>query len=143
MLLCLPANARAVRISSAKATRKMPKPPARGPDIVERRGRQRRAGQASRDRADGRDAVAREVEQPGERDAATTTISAPGTIGRKRRRVSIAPSETTLTAKRGAAHVAELAHDIPEPSQRSGASTSSPSSLPSWAITSMTATPCK
>ena len=50
--------------------------------------------------------------------AITTTRSAPGRAGRKRRSVSSAASEVTLTAIVGAAHVSELPRHIREPLQR-------------------------
>ena len=50
--------------------------------------------------------------------AATTTISAPGTIGRKRRRPNSAPSETTLTASVAPLTSPSSLHHLPEPAQR-------------------------
>ncbi len=75
--------------------------------------------------------------------AATTTNSAPGSAGTKRRRMNNAASETTLTA---------TVVPLTSPSSCSvsfslpsglSASMSSPRSLLSWVITSTTATPCR
>ena len=137
-----PANARAVRISSANETRNSPtaagtswtmspsggvgtvgrgSPLATGPTVA--------TPWAARSRA--HDAPI----------APTTTTSAPGTIGRNRRRPNIAASDAMLTAS--VIPLTSPSSRITSQSRPSGsvASMSSPSSLPSCAITSVTATP--
>ena len=141
----LPANARAVRISSANETRKRPtaagtssrtsssggvgnvgrgRPPATGPTIATpwraKSNSQERAIAADDD--DQRSRHERQEAAKAEQRAERGDADCDG----------------------GAAHVAELARDLPEPVAAARvASTSSPSSLPSCAITSVTATPCR
>ena len=69
--------------------------------------------------------------------APTTTISAAGSSAAKRRSASSTAERDDADGERGAAHVAELAHHLPELRQRLASRRStSPSSLPSWPITS-------
>ena len=140
----LPANARAVRISSANETRKTPSaagtswstspsggvgmlgrgsPPATGPTVAIPCSAKSSAHEAP--------------------IAPTTTSSAPGSAGMKRRRTRSAVSVTALSA---------IVVPLTSPSSRatspsfcsgSVASTGTPSSFPSCEITSTIATPCR
>ena len=112
-------------------------------DVAERRCRHPRSRQPARDRADRRDAVGCEVEGPRDPDRPDDDDERTGDDRRNRRRPNIAASDAMLTAS--VIPLTSPSSRITSQSRPSDslASMSSPSSLPSCAITSVTATPCR
>ena len=84
-------------------------------DVCQGRCGQRRAGQAARDRADGRDAVACEVEQPGEGDRADDHDQRPRHEGQEAAQAEHRAERGDADGERGGARIAKLPHDLPEP----------------------------
>ena len=112
----LPAKARAVRISSAKETRKTPSAAGSSRRTSASGGVGRLgAWQAAGNRADGRDPVRGEVERPRAAIAPATTSRAPGSAGMKRRRRSRAASATALSAAVAPLTSPNLSHHLPQP----------------------------
>ena len=116
---CFPANARAVRISSAKETTKMPSAAGTSRTTSRMRGvgtvtLGSPTGSSRRPRRRG--SLGRAPTKP--QSTATTTISAAGSLGRKKRSTNSAASATTLTTTVVAAHVAELVDHLPQLTER-------------------------
>ena len=139
---CLQTHARS-RISSAKETRKSPSAAGAG-------GGRRQAAASAASGAAARPGPGRRPRHRGLRDRTPTRRRSPP---RRRQRSGNERQEAAQPEQRGErrdahrerdpTHLAELADHLPEPASGSLASMSSPSSLPSWAITSVTATPCR